>query len=136
MNDNLSGVEKPVNFKVKSIGGRNVEIVHSLAKWKRVALKRYGFGSVEGLYTDMNAIRKDEELDNLHSIYVDQWDWEAIIKKEERTEDKLKSIVLKIHNVLKDTESMIHRDYPCIPKELPEDIFFITTQELEDMYPC
>ncbi|HOQ36294.1 MAG TPA: aspartate--ammonia ligase [Acetivibrio sp.] len=135
MNDNLNGVERPVNFEVKSIGGGIVEIVHSLAKWKRVALAKYGFKVGEGLYTDMNAIRRDEDLDNLHSIYVDQWDWEAIINKEDRNEETLKAIVRKIFNVLKKTEEHVFEAYPHIPKTLPEDIFFITTQELEDMYP-
>jgi len=135
MNDNLNGVERPVSFEVKSIGGEKVEIVHSLAKWKRVALGKYGFKYGEGLYTDMNAIRRDEDVDNLHSIYVDQWDWEAIINREDRNEETLKSIVRKIFNALKKTEEHVFKAYPHIPKTLPEEIFFITTQELEDMYP-
>jgi aspartate--ammonia ligase len=135
MNDDLSGVERPVSFEVKSIGGAKVEIVHSLAKWKRVALGKYGFKVGEGLYTDMNAIRRDEDVDNLHSIYVDQWDWEAMISKENRNEETLKDIVKKIYNVLKKTEEHIFKTYPHISKTLPEDIFFITAQELEDMYP-
>lgn len=135
MNDNLNGVERPVSFDVKSIDGHSVEIVHSLAKWKRMALAKYGFNTGEGLYTDMNAIRRDEDLDNLHSIYVDQWDWELVIDKEDRNEETLKSIVKKIFHVMKKTEDLIFEKYPQIPKTLPEDIFFITTQELEDMYP-
>ncbi len=135
LNDNLNGVERPVAFDVKSIGGDTVEIVHSLAKWKRMALKRYGFGYGEGLYTDMNAIRRDEDLDNLHSIYVDQWDWERIISKEERTIETLKQIVKGIYGVFKRTEEYICRHYPQLKSQLPDDICFVTTQELEDMYP-
>ncbi|NLN40576.1 MAG: aspartate--ammonia ligase [Clostridiales bacterium] len=134
LNDNLSGVERPVSFDVKAIGG-TAEIVHSLAKWKRFALKRYGFYLGEGLYTDMNAIRRDEELDNLHSIYVDQWDWEKIISKEERNMDTLKTTVKKIYKVFKKTEKYICDLYPKLESYLPEDIIFITTQELEDLYP-
>lgn len=135
MNDNLNGVERPVSFDVKGIGGKNVEIVHSLAKWKRMALYRYNFKHGEGLYTDMNAIRRDEDLDNLHSIYVDQWDWERVIKKEERTIETLKNIVKDIYQVFKDTEDYIYHLYPNLKKFLPEEIAFITTQELEDLYP-
>ncbi len=135
LNDNLNGVERPVSFDVKGIGGGTVEVVHSLAKWKRMALKRYGFSSGEGLYTDMNAIRRDEDLDNLHSVYVDQWDWERIIDKSQRTEETLKSIVRQIFSVFKRTESYITGLYPSLTRYLPEDIFFVTTQELEDMYP-
>jgi len=135
MNDNLNGTERPVAFDVRSMDGEVVEVVHSLAKWKRVALKRYGFSVGEGLYTDMNAIRRDEEADNLHSIYVDQWDWEVIIAKEDRNEETLKSTVRKIYQTLKDTESLVNQCYPMILKTLPTDIFFITSQELEDRYP-
>ncbi len=135
MNDNLNGIERPVAFDVRSLDGSIVEVVHSLAKWKRVALKRYGFSLNEGLYTDMNAIRRDEEADNLHSIYVDQWDWEVIIAKEDRNEETLKSTVRKIYQTLKDTEERVNQCYPMINKILPNDIFFITTQELEDRYP-
>ncbi len=135
LNDNLNGVESPVSFDVKGVDGDTVEIVHSLAKWKRMALKRYGFESGEGLYTDMNAIRRDEDLDNLHSVYVDQWDWERIIQKSERTEETLKGIVRKIFSVFKRTEDYLAGLYPELQRFLPEDIFFITTQELEDMYP-
>lgn len=135
MNDNLNGIERPVAFDVKSIDGDTVEVVHSLAKWKRMALGRYGFQAGEGLYTDMNAIRRDEDVDNLHSIYVDQWDWELVIKKEDRTMDTLKNIVSKIYSVLKATEDKVATLYPQIERILPSNISFITTQELEDMYP-
>ena len=133
-NDNLNGVEKAVNFNVPYIN-KDVEIVQSLAKWKRVALKKYGFKTGRGIYTDMNAIRKDEELDNIHSIYVDQWDWEIVINKEERNDTKLKEVVNKIYKVFKDTEEHVHYIYPEIKKVLPEEITFITSQELLDMYP-
>ncbi|HHW66371.1 MAG: aspartate--ammonia ligase [Defluviitaleaceae bacterium] len=135
LNDNLNGVERPVSFDVYGIGGKSVEIVHSLAKWKRMALKQYGFSVGEGLYTDMNAIRRDEELDNLHSVYVDQWDWEKIISKEQRNLETLKEIVKKIYNVFKDTEKYVANLYPVIKPILPEEITFITTQELEDRFP-
>ncbi len=135
MNDNLSGVERPVSFEVKGIGNERVEVVHSLAKWKRMALKKYGFQVGEGLYTDMDAIRRDEDLDNLHSIYVDQWDWEKVITKEERTIDYLKKVVRSIYRAFKVTEDYIGNLYPQIEKTLPEEIYFITTQELEDRYP-
>lgn len=135
LNDDLNGVERAVAFEVKAVHDRKAEIVHSLAKWKRMALYRYGFQVGEGLYTDMNAIRRDEDLDNLHSIYVDQWDWEKVIKKEERTEEKLKEIVRSIYKVFKATEEYVGSQYPAIERTLPEDIFFITTQKLEDMYP-
>ena len=135
VNDNLNGVERPVSFDVKAIGGAEVEIVQSLAKWKRMALYKYGFNVGEGLYTDMNAIRRDEDLDNLHSIYVDQWDWEKVIDKKDRTMETLKSTVEAIYDVFKETEKYISEIYPFIEKILPERITFITTQELEDMYP-
>ncbi|HWQ29756.1 MAG TPA: aspartate--ammonia ligase [Negativicutes bacterium] len=135
LNDNLNGVERPVAFDALSIEASHMEIVQSLAKWKRAALKRYGFSAGEGLYTDMNAIRRDEELDNLHSIYVDQWDWEKIILHEERTIDTLKAIVRSIYDVFRATESHVAALYPQFSPCLPEDIFFITTQELENMYP-
>lgn len=134
VNDNLNGVERPVKFDILATG-EEVEIVHSLAKWKRLSLYRYGFNVGEGLYTDMNAIRRDEELDNLHSIYVDQWDWEKIITKEDRNEEKLKEIVKDIYDVFKKTEKYVHSDLIKEEDKLPEDIFFITTQELEDIYP-
>jgi aspartate--ammonia ligase len=135
LNDNLNGVERPVSFDVADMGGQTVEIVQSLAKWKRQALKRYGFNDGEGLYTDMNAIRQDEVMDNLHSIYVDQWDWEKILKKEDRNEEYLKNIVRKIFSVFKKVEAKIGERYPSLDRYLPEEIYFITTQELEDMYP-
>ena len=134
LNDNLNGVERPVSFDLKATG-EDVEIVHSLAKWKRLSLYRYGFKPGHGLYTDMNAIRRDEDLDNLHSIYVDQWDWEKIILKEERNEEKLKEIVRKIYSAFKETETYVANELKCITKELPEEIYFITSQELEDKYP-
>jgi aspartate--ammonia ligase len=135
LNDNLNGVERPVSFDVPDAGGKGVEIVQSLAKWKRMALKRYEFKKGEGLYTDMNAIRRDEVLDNLHSCYVDQWDWEKILDKSERTEEKLKSIVRQLFAVFKRTEDEVCKAFPSLERYLPEDIFFITTQELEDRYP-
>lgn len=134
LNDNLSGVERPVRFDVLATG-EDVEIVHSLAKWKRLSLYRYGFNVGEGLYADMNAIRRDEDLDNIHSIYVDQWDWEKIINKEDRTEETLKEIVSNIYKVFKKTEHFVHGELIKGEDKLPENIFFITTQELEDMYP-
>lgn len=134
LNDNLNGVERPVSFDTQA--GTDLEIVHSLAKWKRVALKNYGFKVGEGLYTDMIAIRRDEETDNIHSMYVDQWDWERIITKEQRTIEALKKTVKIIYNTLKHTENYIAYEYDFIGNMLPEHIFFITTQELEDMYPA
>lgn len=133
-NDNLNGVEKPVSFQVPHLR-KDAEIVHSLAKWKRMALKKYGFSVGRGLYTDMNAIRKDEELDNLHSLYVDQWDWEFIINKEDRTIETLKKVVRDLYKVFKETEEHVHSIYPEVECVLPEEITFITSQELLDMYP-
>ena len=133
-NDNLNGVETPVSFEVPYLH-KDAEIVHSLAKWKRMALKKYGFQVGRGLYTDMNAIRKDEELDNLHSLYVDQWDWELVIAKEDRTIDTLKDVVRSLFQVFKETEAHVHKIYPEVGCELPEEITFITSQELLDMYP-
>lgn len=135
VNDNLNGIERPVAFDAKAIDDSDIEIVQSLAKWKRIALKRYGFEVGEGIYTDMNAIRRDEDLDNLHSIYVDQWDWEKVINKADRTTGTLKSTVESIYKVFKDTEEYIHQLYPAIEEILPEKITFITSQELEDKYP-
>lgn len=134
MNDNLNGVEKAIQFDVPYMG-KHAEIVHSLAKWKRVALKKYGFTEGKGIYTDMNAIRKDEELDNLHSLYVDQWDWELIINKEDRNIEKLKEVVKSLYKVFKETEEHVYSIYPEIERILPEEITFITTQELLDKYP-
>lgn len=135
LNDNLNGVERPVKFGIKEQNEAEAEIVHSLAKWKRYALKVYGFAHGEGLYTDMNAIRRDEETDNIHSIYVDQWDWEKIISKNERNMDTLKKVVRSVYKALKKTEVYMSIQYDYIGEVLPKDIFFITSQELEDLYP-
>ena len=135
LNDNLNGVERPVSFGIREQADTQAEIVHSLAKWKRMALHRYGFEVGEGLYTDMNAIRRDEETDNLHSIYVDQWDWEKIIRREDRNFDTLKSTVRSVYDALKHTERHMAERYEYIQRILPEQIFFITSQELEDLYP-
>ena len=135
LNDNLNGVERPVSFGIKEQNERNVEIVHSLAKWKRQALKRYGFEHGEGLYTDMNAIRRDEETDNLHSIFVDQWDWEFVISEAERTVDALRAMVQKVYQSLQEAEDYMALEYQYIKKTLPLFITFLTTQELEDKYP-
>jgi len=132
LNDNLNGFETPVSFKFDE---KHIEIVHSLAKWKRMALYRYKIKAGNGIYTDMNAIRKDEVLDNLHSIYVDQWDWEKVITKEDRTEEKLKEIVKRIYRAFKDTSKYIRKEYSVLNIELPDEIYFITAQELEQMYP-
>ncbi len=134
LNDNLNGVERPVVFDLLATG-ENVEIVHSLAKWKRMSLRRYNFQVGDGLYTDMNAIRRDEELDNLHSVYVDQWDWEKVIKKEDRNEEYLKDIVRKIYKVFKKTQEFVDKNLMKVENPLPNEIHFITTQELEDIYP-
>ena len=134
LNDNLNGVERPVGFDIKE-DGKDAEVVHSLAKWKRYALGRYGFKEGEGLYTDMVAIRRDEETDNLHSIYVDQWDWEKIISKKDRTVDTLKDTVKHIYSALKKTEKYMAIQFDYIEEFLPKDIYFITAQELLDMYP-
>lgn len=135
LNDDLNGVERPVSFGIREQGERKVEIVHSLAKWKRHALKRYEFQHGEGLYTDMNAIRRDEDTDNIHSIFVDQWDWEKIIRKEERNEETLKKVVNQVYRSLEETEDYMSNLYPYIKKSLPQDIQFITTSELERRYP-
>ncbi|MGL5085623.1 MAG: aspartate--ammonia ligase [Clostridium sp.] len=134
INDNLNGVERPVKFDVLATG-KDVEIIHSLAKWKRMSLHRYGFKVGQGLYTDMNAIRRDEEMDNLHSIYVDQWDWEKIINKEDRTIDTFKSVVNTIYGVFKETETFVNDNLSKTALNLPESIYYVTTQELEDRYP-
>ena len=136
INDDLNGVERPVSFDISDIG-EEVEIVHSLAKWKRLALKRYNFGPNTGLYTDMNAIRRDEELDNLHSVYVDQWDWEKIITVEDRNETYLKNVVRCIVSAVCATEMNLHAMFPQL-QDLPlhtPNVTFVTTQELEDKYP-
>ena len=134
LNDNLNGVERPVSFEVKATG-ETAEVVHSLAKWKRYALAKYRFGVRFGLYTDMNAIRRDEDMDNLHSIYVDQWDWEAVICREDRTLEFLKETVKKIYAALQKTAETLCREYPALDNYLSDEISFVTTQELEDAYP-
>ena len=133
LNDNLSGKERPVSFDLLS--GKNFEIVHSLAKWKRYALKEYDFEVGEGLYTDMNAIRRDEDTDNIHSLYVDQWDWEKVIRHEDRNEDTLRETVRGIYDALRHTENYIIHEYKFIGKLLPKEITFITAEELEERYP-
>ena len=135
LNDDLNGVERPVQFDIAGVPGETIEVVHSLAKWKRYALKRYGFHSGEGLYTDMNAIRRDEDTDNIHAIYVDQWDWEKVISKEERNMETLQYTVRKVYAALRETEEYISRRYNYIDPILPEEITFITSQELENLYP-
>ena len=132
INDNLNGIEEPVKFKVEK---KDIEIVHSLAKWKRMALAKYNLRMHSGLYTDMNAIRKDETLDAIHSIYVDQWDWEMLIEERDRNVEFLKTIVTKIYNVLRETEIFIQNEYPNLIPKLGNEIYFITSQELLDMYP-
>lgn len=134
LNDNLNGYERPVSFDIPAIG-TEAQIVHSLAKWKRLALKKYGFGVGNGLYTDMNAIRRDEDLDNLHSIYVDQWDWEKIITKETRNIEYLKLIVCSIIKAICNTNDQLRVRFPQLNTQLCKDVTFVTTQELEDMYP-
>ena len=135
LNDNLNGIERPVDFDIKEQDGKTAEIVQSLAKWKRFALKKYGFHPGEGLYTDMNAIRRDEVADNIHSIYVDQWDWEKIILKEQRNKETLKEVVRKVYKAIKKTEKYMSIRYDYIEEILPKDIFFITSEELAEMYP-
>ena len=135
LNDNLNGVERPVKFGIKEQDDREVEIVHSLAKWKRMALKKYDFHVGEGLYTDMNAVRRDEETDNIHSIFVDQWDWEKVITKESRTMETLQDTVKSVYEALRVTEKYIANRYKYVDCFLPEEITFITSQELEDRYP-
>lgn len=135
LNDNLNGVERPVSFDIKDSDHTCAEIVHSLAKWKRFALKKYGFSEGEGLYTDMNAIRRDEDTDNIHSIYVDQWDWERVLAPKDRNEDTLRDTVKAIYKALKHTEKYMTIQYDYIDEILPKEIYFITSQELEDRYP-
>ena len=134
LNDNLSGVERPVSFDIPAVG-TGAQVVHSLAKWKRLALKRYNFHVGGGLYTDMNAIRRDEDLDNIHSIYVDQWDWEKIITRENRNLDYLKLIVRAIVRAICDTNDRLHVRFPQLRIDLRREVSFITSQELEDLYP-
>lgn len=135
INDDLNGIERPVQFPIKDLNEQKAEVVHSLAKWKRMMLADYSIESGFGLYTDMNAIRPDEELDNLHSLYVDQWDWEKHIEPENRNIDYLYKTVRDIYQVLKNVEYIVYEAYPQIKPQLPEEIFFITSQELLDMYP-
>ena len=135
LNDNLNGVERPVSFGIKEQDDKPFEIVHSLAKWKRLALKRYNFNVGEGLYTDMNAIRRDEETDNIHSIFVDQWDWEKIIPADARNEKTLRDTVKAVYEALRVTEKYVANKYDYVECFLPEEITFITTQELVDLYP-
>ena len=134
LNDNLSGKERPVSFDIPAVG-TNAQVVHSLAKWKRLALKEYHFFVGNGLYTDMNAIRRDEELDNIHSIYVDQWDWEKVISREDRTKDYLVSVGQAIVNVICDTSDHLHIDHPGYGVKLSREMAVITTRELEALYP-
>ena len=135
LNDNLNGVERPVSFDIPAVPAATGEVVHSLAKWKRLALKRYGFYPGNGLYTDMNAIRRDESLDNIHSVYVDQWDWEKVITREDRTAEYLKYTVRSIVGAVCDTCDALRRAFPQLNVKLDRDVTFLTTQELEDRYP-
>jgi aspartate--ammonia ligase len=135
VNDNLNDVERIVSFDAFDIKNSQIEIVQSLAKWKRIALARYGFVIGEGLYTNMNAIRRDEILDNLHSIYVDQWDWEKVIAKEQRNLGTLKTEVQKIYKAMKSVERYMYEFHPALKPILPDNIYFVTTQELENLYP-
>jgi len=135
LNDDLNGVERAVKFPVKALGDHYAEVVHSLAKWKRVKLGAYDIAPGYGLYTDMNAIRADEELDNLHSIYVDQWDWEQTIRLQDRNLDYLKSAVNKIYDAMRATEQMIYRRFPHITPRLPQQITFLHSEELLQRYP-
>ena len=135
LNDDLNGVERPVEFDLLETK-KNVQIVHSLAKWKRMALHKYRFSLDEGLYTDMDAIRRDEELDNLHSVYVDQWDWEKIIDRDSRNDEFLKNIVISIINAICDTADWLNEAFPALKTKLSRDVRFITSQQLEDLYPA
>ena len=134
LNDNLNGVERPVSFDVPAVGAES-QVVQSLAKWKRYALKRYNFFPGNGLVTDMNAIRRDETLDNIHSVYVDQWDWEKVITREERNVDFLKDVVRRIVNAIYVTNETLKIEFPALSVDLPRNVLFVTTQELEDRYP-
>lgn len=134
LNDNLSGSERPVSFDIPAVN-TEAEVVHSLAKWKRLALQRYGFSVHEGLVTDMNAIRRDEELDNIHSVYVDQWDWEKVITKEDRTLEFLMDTVRKIVDAIYNVNEALKEQFPALKTEISKDVTFITAQELEDLYP-
>ena len=134
LNDNLNGYERPVSFDIPDVHAE-AQVVHSLAKWKRLALKRYQFNVGKGLFTDMNAIRRDEEVDNLHSVYVDQWDWEKVIAREDRNTDYLKRTVRDIVGAVCETNDALGVAFPSLHTKLDREVFFITTQELEDMYP-
>ncbi len=134
LNDNLNGVERPVGFDIPDVGA-NAQVVQSLAKWKRLALKRYQFNVGKGLFADMNAIRRDEEVDNLHSIYVDQWDWEKVISADDRNVDYLKRTVRDIVGAISETSDALNIAFPSLRTKLGREVFFITTQELEDLYP-
>ena len=136
LNDELNGVERPVRFPIKDMQERNAEVVHSLAKWKRLKLAEMGIAPGRGIYTDMNAVRPDEELDNIHSLYVDQWDWERVIRLEDRNLDFLKKIVRRIYESIKVTENKLFVEFPQIEPQLPEDIFFIHSEELLQKYPA
>jgi aspartate--ammonia ligase len=135
LNDNLNGYERPVSFGIKEQDEKEAEVVHSLAKWKRYALQKYGFSVGEGIYTDMNAIRRDESTDNIHSIFVDQWDWEKVIRREDRNLEYLKDTVRTVYKCLRKTELYMSIQYDYVDLILPKEIFFVTTQELEDMFP-
>lgn len=135
LNDDLSGVERPVRFPIKGMNDTPAEVVHSLAKWKRVKLAQMGTKPGRGIYTDMNALRPDEDLDNIHSIYVDQWDWERVIRPEDRNLDYLKSTVRRIYEAIKVTENRLYVEFPLIEPALPEEIHFITSEELLQLYP-
>ena len=135
LNDDLNGVERPVSFPIKDMGEQKAEVVHSLAKWKRMKLAQMDIRPGRGIYTDMNALRPDEDLDNMHSIYVDQWDWEKVIAPEQRTLDYLKKTVRRIYEAIKVTENKLYVEFPQILPMLPEELFFIHSQELLDMYP-
>ena len=135
LNDDLNGIERPVSFDVPAVDGAECQVVQSLAKWKRWALREYNFYEGKGLYTDMNAIRRDEEVDNIHSIYVDQWDWEKIISREDRNVDYLKASVRAIVGAVCETAEALNVAFPSLRGKLEREVYFITTQELEDMYP-
>lgn len=135
LNDDLNGVERPVAFPIKDLGESRAEVVHSLAKWKRVKLAQMNIMPGRGIYTDMNALRPDEELDNIHSIYVDQWDWERVITREQRNLNYLKMTVRRIYEAIKVTENKLYVEFPQIEPMLPEEVFFIHSEELLQMYP-
>ena len=135
LNDDLNGVESPVSFPVKDMDGRSAEVVHSLAKWKRLKLAQMGVPPGRGIYTDMNALRPEEDLDNIHSIYVDQWDWEKVITEGQRNLDFLKKTVRRIYEAIKVTENKLHVEFPQIEPMLPENVFFIHSEELLQRYP-